>query len=75
MPTYNFRNKDTGEEFTEFMSMSEVDKYLNENPNYEQLVTAPAIVSGVSGKKPDSSFRDILKDMKRNHRSKAINTF
>lgn len=59
MPTYTFRNKETGEEFTELMSMSEHDTYLDDKPHLEQVVTAPLIVDpvniGIS--KPPSDFQ------------------
>jgi hypothetical protein len=79
MPTYNFINNDTGEEFEEFMSISEIDDYLKNNPNITQLVGAPNIVSGVAGKKPDAGFRDILKHIKKGNSKgitrSTINTF
>jgi len=67
MPTYVFRNTKTEEYHEEFMSMNDVDQYLKDNPDLVQELTAPSIVSGVAGKKPDSSFRDILKNVKREH--------
>jgi len=68
MPTYNFINNDTGEEFTEFMSISALDQYLKDNPNVTQLVSgAPLIHSGRGLGKPDQGFRDLLKDMKKKH--------
>lgn len=79
MPTYSFKNNLTNEEFTDFMSISELDSFLKENPHIVQLVSAPSIVSGVSGKKPDAGFRDLLKDMKSKHSGgisrSTINTF
>ena len=79
MPTYNFLNNDTGEEFSEFMSISSLDDYLKSNPNITQLVNeAPGLVSGVN-KKPDQGFRDLLKDIKKNNskgfQKSSINTF
>ena len=38
MPTYRFLNNETGEEYEEFMKISELDTYLEENPNLTQLV-------------------------------------
>jgi len=32
MPTYNFRNKTTGETFEKFMSISARELFLSENP-------------------------------------------
>lgn len=79
MPTYKFLNKNTGEEFDEFMSISALEGYLNDNPHFLQLVNgAPMIVSGVPNK-PDQGFRDLLKEMKNKHSKgiskSTINTF
>lgn len=38
MPTYRFRNKDTGEVFEKWMLIAEKEPYLNENPNLEPLL-------------------------------------
>lgn len=66
MPTYNFRNKVTNEEFSEFMKISELDKFLLEHPDVEQLVSgAPMIAYNMLTRKPDSGFRDVLKRIKR----------
>lgn len=79
VPTYNFLNNDTGEEFSDFMSISALDEFLKSNPNVVQLVNdAPGLIAG-SGKKPDQGFRDLLKDMKKKHSKgitrSTINTF
>ena len=80
MPTYKFLNTNTGEEFEDFMSISALDQYLQDNPNITQLVNgAPMISSGRGMGKPDSGFRDLLKDMKKKHSKgitrSTINTF
>lgn len=82
MPTYKFLNTDTNEEFEEFMTISERTTYLEEHKNIVQLVNgAPAIgdVVRLGLKKPDSSFRDILKNAKKEHSrgltKSTINTF
>lgn len=79
MPTYKFLNTLTGEEFEDFMSISSMEKFLEENGHIQQLVNgSPMIVSGVS-KKPEQGFRDLLKDMKKKHSKgisrSTINTF
>lgn len=63
MPTYNFRNKETGEEFEKFMGISARDVYLQENPQLEPLVAgAPMICDpvrvGVTRK--DNGFKEVL---------------
>jgi hypothetical protein len=80
MPTYKFLNNDTGEEYEEFMSISAREVYLSENPNLTQLVNgAPLLHSGRGLQKPDSGFRDILKNIKRESQRgisrSTINTF
>ena len=70
MPTYLFRNKQTGDEFTEFMSISSLNEYLSANPDVEQLINgAPAIGDSIrlGLRKPDDTFRDHLKEMKKKH--------
>jgi len=72
MPTYRFLNKNTNEEFEEFMSISSLEGYLTDNPHFVQLVNgAPMISSGRGMQKPDQGFRDILKEIKKKH-SKGI---
>jgi hypothetical protein len=80
MPTYNFRNNDTGEEYQEFMSISAVEQYLKDKPNVTQLLSgAPLIHSGRGMKKPDAGFRDLLKNIKKEHSRgitrSTVNTF
>ena len=37
MPTYDFVNTETGEEFEEFMSISAREQYLKDNPKIQQM--------------------------------------
>jgi endonuclease IV len=80
MPTYRFLNKNTDEIFEKFMSISELEEYLKNNEEIKQLVNgAPLLASGRGMKKPDEGFRDILREMKKNHSKgftkSTINTF
>lgn len=78
MPTYNFRNKTTGEEFEKFMFLSELKPYLESNPDIEQTINT---FSGIGDpirmgmQKPDSGFRDVLKEIKKRNRRSTINTW
>lgn len=62
MPTYLFRDKETDEVFEGFMSYTERNELLEAHPELEPVVTAPAIVSGISGitHKNDSGFKDMM---------------
>lgn len=71
LPTYKFLNTETQEEFTDFMSISGMEKYLEENPHIKQLVHgAPMICDPVRvgvKSKPDNGFRDLLKQIQKNN--------
>lgn len=82
MPTYMFKDINTEEEQELFMSITERDKYLEDNPHIIQLVHgAPAIGDAIrlGLRKPDDAFRDRLKDIKKHHSrgmtKSSINTF
>lgn len=69
MPTYSFKNTKTGKEYEDFMSISERETLLKENPEIEPMLTTATIVSGIDGvRKPDDSFRDILRNIKKKHK-------
>lgn len=63
MPTYSFRNKETGEVFDQLMKISEKDQYLLDNPNLEQVhLSATAIGDPVrlGVRKMDGGFKEVL---------------
>jgi len=78
MPSYNFRDNETGEEFTVFLKMAEREAYMQEH-NCTQIPTLPALHSGRGRGKPDEGFRDILREMKKKHSKgfsrSTVNTF
>ena len=73
MPTYTFYNNQTGEQFDALMKISEREDYLNNNPHIQQIVLAPALVSGVSttNKVPDG-FKEVLSKVSEAHPSSSI---
>lgn len=62
MPTYEFYNKVTEEQWEEMMSISAREQFLKDNPDVVQVITAPAFISGISGvtHKNDSGFGDMM---------------
>lgn len=62
MPLYEFRDKETGETWEEFLSYSAREEYLAENPHVELVIGAPALISGIAGVtyKNDGGFKDLL---------------
>jgi hypothetical protein len=75
MPTYNFIDTETGEEFEMFMKISEREDFLKENLHILPVLTAPAIVSGVSTSKqnrvPDG-FKEVLAKVAESHQSSVV---
>lgn len=77
MPTYTFKNKDTEEVWEQFMSISSRETFLAENSNIESVVSPVFLGDPVRQglKKPDSGFREILKEIKRKNIRSNINTW
>jgi hypothetical protein len=48
MPNYTFRNKKTEEIITVNMSMAEHDTYLNDKPDWEQIIQSAVVVDPVN---------------------------
>jgi hypothetical protein len=69
MPIYSFENIKTGKEFTEHLTMSELDNYLSKNKNIRQVFTSLNIVGGVSGLtyKQDGGWKDNLQRIAEAH--------
>lgn len=70
MPTYSFRNTDTGEIFDKVMKISEREKYLEENPQLESyLGSAPSLGDPVrlGIRRPDGGFNEVLSKIHANN--------
>jgi len=65
MPTYDFRNKETGEVFERIMKIADKEQYLIDNPHLEQTITtAPAFTGDHIILKKDSGFKEVLQKIK-----------
>ena len=75
MPTYNFLDTDSGEEFEKFMRISEREEFLKANPKIQPVLTAPAIVSGVStstqNRVPDG-FKEFISKVAEAHPASSV---
>jgi hypothetical protein len=62
MPTYVFRNKETGEQFEKLMKISELDTFRADNPQLETIIQSPMICDPVrvGARKMDSGFKEVL---------------
>ena len=75
MPTYNFVDTETAEEFELFLKWSGRETFLKENPHIQPILTAPAIVSSVAGmgshRVPDG-FKEVLSKVAEKHPGSAV---
>ena len=73
MPTYQFRNTQTDEEFEVLMKISEREEYLKNNPHIQPILSAPALVTGVStsNKVPDG-VKEVLSKAAEAHPSSPL---
>lgn len=75
MPTYDFRNKETGDVFEKFMKIAEKEQYLLDNPQLEQaLLTAPAFTGDHVSIKKDSGFKEVLQKIHQKTPGSQLNT-
>ena len=58
MPTYTFYNTKTDEQFNDFMSWSERENYLKDNPHIEPMLTTAALVGDHIIMKTDGGMKD-----------------
>lgn len=76
MPTYQFRNKLTGEEFERFMSYANRQEYLSENPYLEVVIGAPKLVyEPGTNLKVDDGFREVISRVKETYRVNNIKDY
>ena len=60
MPTYTFYNTETDEQFDDFMSWSERENYLKDNPHIEPMLTTAALVGDHIIQKVDGGMKDVF---------------
>ena len=62
MPSYSFKNTETGEEFEEFFTIANREKFLEQNPHIQQLPSLFAMSYNGTGDriKNDSGWKDNL---------------
>ena len=59
MPSYSFKNTETGEEWEELLTISEREKFLEQNPHVQQLPSMVSIVGGHGDRiKNDSGWKE-----------------
>ena len=66
MPTYTIKDNDKDEYFDTICSWDQLQDFLEENPHYQKVITAPAIVSG-NGVKSDGGFKETMSRISEAH--------
>lgn len=69
MPTFVFRNEETGEEFEDFISNSRKEELLAKNPHITQVPTTFGIasISGDIVSKTDDTWKEVLSKVAEAH--------
>ena len=78
MPTYVYRNNETGEIEEHIHKISEMDSFSEANPHLTRAIQSSGFIrgTGIGSAKPDDGFRDVLKSIKKaSGRNNTINTF
>ena len=73
MPTYNFIDTETQEEFEVIMKIAEREEFLKENPQVQPIISAPALISGSgSYQKVPEGFKEVLSKVGEAHPDSRI---
>jgi hypothetical protein len=73
MPVYEFLNTETDEKFEVFMKISEREKFLKENPYVKLIISAPALVTGISiTNKVPEGFKEVLSKVAEKHPTSKV---
>lgn len=75
MPTYEFVNTETDEQFEMFMSISQREEFLTKHPHIKTVISAPNIVSHSGGdlySKTPSGFKEVLSKVAEAHPNSTV---
>ena len=73
MPYYNFKNKETGEEFEEFFTISGREEFLKNNPHIQQTPSMFGISGGTGDRiKNDAGWKENLSRIAEAHPGSAL---
>ena len=67
MQTYTFYNTETDEQFDDFMSWSQRETYLKENPHIEPMLTTAALVGDHIVNRIDGGMKDTFSRIEEAH--------
>ena len=75
MPTYNFLNQKTKTEWSEFMTISELEEFLVKNPDVQTVFTkAPPLIRSTGTLQPTGGMKEMLHRIKKSNKGSTIQT-
>ena len=73
MPTYTFQNTETEEIVDEFLSVSERDLFVKQNPHMKQIIGPVTIIGGHGDRvRTDDGFKSVLSKVAEAHPSSKL---
>ena len=75
MPSYDFKNLDTGEVTEHFMSHTKLEEFKKDNPHLEQVISAPNFITRRDGdvlKKAGHGWNEVLQKIGSHHPSSNV---
>lgn len=73
MPTYEFKNTETGEIVELSLSISDREDYLKDNPHMTQIMSASGLIRGTNyGSKMDAGWKENLSRIAEAHPQSAL---
>lgn len=72
MPLYTFHDKETDEIWTDIMSISDKEEYLENNQHIEQYLTSMNIVRGVGGIRNDGGWKENMQRIAEAHPTSSL---
>ena len=67
MPSYDFKNKETGEIIELKMSMTELDKYKDEHPEMERYFGNQTPATMYGNPKQSDGFKEVMSKIQADH--------
>ena len=75
MPTYSFRDKNTGEVFDKVLRISEREQFLKDNPDLEQVILSAPLFNAdpISNNQHRKGFREVLNKIHKSAPGSTLN--
>lgn len=75
MPSYDFKNKETGEIIEVRLSVHDLDKYKEEHPELERYFGNQSIAATYGDAKQSQGFKEVMSKVQRAHPGANLSRF